>query len=679
MAPIFLLSLVIQVTEVLLGYDCGGSSFNSTTISLLDVGECHAPNDKPNTTAVYLQLLQTAEYAETLVHTCRIEIDRHIMYCGMHSHVSLVQGSHRKYLVDIDQTTCHKIHATRSFSYGQSTPIVDLHPNSTNYRSLTLAGSIAIDETCHGVQYSDPYGTWNNVIVEASIYITYKGYRTTTKSSQDLIILRSGTHCKILDLTCIDEDGANVFWSPLPDNSCKFHSYDELYQGTATKIIDSNSRYPVVYFLTSEDTTFALSKKSERVICGFTLIQTEHPKLIIVETTRDNPFATKHRILTNNLDTFTYINSKFIYVEKHIKNQVQALYQNMIYQKCQLEQQVIRNALSLAHIRPDLFAHHLMKGSGYMALIAGEVAHLMKCIPIEVIRRSTQNCYLELPVTFNNQSVFLTPKTRVITKAGTIVDCNPLMPVMYSMQGGWISLTPLPAAVTPPQILEPLSQPEWHYTDTEYLASSGIYSESDLARLREHIMFPVEQPTMMKNFAKAAAGYRVPLDGLSINNLLDEDALNRIAGTTAERLWGGFLKFGTATAGFIGVWLIIKGIKIVADTVIHGYALHSVYGWSVHLLGAIFASVTSLLMHLGGKKQRPPPVTHRAQSTDTMYRSNASIQTADCPTIIPRTQATRSTTQAKQNPELYPTQQMELAVINESLSNLEKRLNQCVA
>jgi len=45
--------------------------------------------------------------------------------------------------------------------------------------------------------------------------------------------------------------------------SCKFHSYDVFYQGMVTKIIYSNLRYSIVYSLTSEDTTFALSKKSE--------------------------------------------------------------------------------------------------------------------------------------------------------------------------------------------------------------------------------------------------------------------------------------------------------------------------------------------------------------------------------------------------------------------------------
>jgi len=148
----------------------------------------------------------------------------------------------------------------------------------------------------------------------------------------------------------------------IPANS----THTMYFHGVAIKIIDSNSRYLIVYSLTSEDTTFALSKKSEsHISCGFTLVQTEHPKLIIVETIKDNSFAAKYRILISNLDIFIYINSKFIYVEKHIKRQVQALYQNIIHQKCQLEQQVIKNALSLVHVRSDLFAYQLMKGSSY--------------------------------------------------------------------------------------------------------------------------------------------------------------------------------------------------------------------------------------------------------------------------------------------------------------------------
>ncbi|KYN28505.1 hypothetical protein ALC57_02076, partial [Trachymyrmex cornetzi] len=39
------------------------------------------------------------------------------------------------------------------------------------------------------------------------------------------------------------------------------------------------------------------------------------------------------------------------------------------------------------------------------------------------------------------------------------------------------------------------------------------------------------------------------------------------------------------------------------DTIIHGYALHSMYGWSMHLVGAVWSSVTHLLLHFGRSPQ----------------------------------------------------------------------------
>jgi len=73
----------------------------------------------------------------------------------------------------------------------------------------------------------------------------------------------------------------------------------------------------IVYTLNSQDTVFALTKKREEVVCGHTLILTEHPKLLIFETTPNNKVFDK-QYKSENLDIFIYMNSKFVYVEKHI-------------------------------------------------------------------------------------------------------------------------------------------------------------------------------------------------------------------------------------------------------------------------------------------------------------------------------------------------------------------------
>jgi len=91
------------------------------------------------------------------------------------------------------------------------------------------------------------------------------------------------------------------------------------------------------------------------------MTQTEHPKLFILEAQRERTFKVKSKISTNNLDIFAYVNSKFVYVEKHIKTQLITLYTNIMEQKCALEKQILQNALSLSSIAPDEMAFQIMK------------------------------------------------------------------------------------------------------------------------------------------------------------------------------------------------------------------------------------------------------------------------------------------------------------------------------
>ncbi|XP_050457854.1 uncharacterized protein LOC126854812 [Cataglyphis hispanica] len=109
-------------------------------------------------------------------------------------------------------------------------------------------------------------------------------------------------------------------------------------------------------------------------------------------------------------------------------------------------------------------------------------------------------------------------------------------------------------------------------------------------------MFPAEKPALLNTIARGLTGHSIDTDVVFMYNLLDETSLNKIAENAASRVW--FVTFDSATAGIFGILVVIRIIKIVVDTAIHGYALHTAYGWSLHLLGAIWSSLTHLLLHL---------------------------------------------------------------------------------
>lgn len=606
----------LATTWGLIGYDCGGQGLNITSISLLNVGECEVEDLNPKSEDTYLQLLQLSEYDNTQVIQCKIEIDRTIFYCGMHSHISAVQNGRKEYIMETNYNVCRRLHDSGGLTLGNSVYLTGLKVNQTSSRGITLAGWIGNDGKCSGTQYSDPFGTWSSVVVQASVKVTLRTFQGATKYATNTLVLPSGKRCQAGDGECLDMDGSETYWTVASPDSCNFGRYDVLYEGTAIKLTPKeDQRSPIIYTVTTKETTFALAKTTETNLCGYKLVQTEHPKLFILETQKGRTFKARSQISVDNLDIFSYVNSKFIYVEKHLKTQLTQLYRDIMEQKCALERQILKNALSLSSLSPDEMAYRIMREPGYTAVAAGEVLHVIKCVATECRIRQTELCYNELPVTHNNQSYFLAPRSHILIKTGTVRECSELLPTMYHVEGSWFRLMPRPVEAIPPPTIQPLTRPKWHYVSPKNLATSGIYSNEDLDRLKNHIMFPVEKPNMLNTIARGAMGHQIPPGSVSMMNLFDEDTLEKFADSTAERLWNGFMTFGSASAGVLAIILIIRLAKTIIDSIIRGYALHSVYGWSLHLVGAIWSSITHLLLQLAGRKNPQPTTTAEEDST----------------------------------------------------------------
>jgi len=139
----------------LMGFDCGGQRMNITSVSLLSVDKCDLKYHAPNSSEVYIQLLQLSEYNYAEVMQCKVQISRRIQYCGMHSHISAVNNARVEYFLDIDYTRCLRIFQDGTLTIGNSGIIDGLKPNTSDSRSIMLTGSVKNDGSCQGTQYSE--------------------------------------------------------------------------------------------------------------------------------------------------------------------------------------------------------------------------------------------------------------------------------------------------------------------------------------------------------------------------------------------------------------------------------------------------------------------------------------------------------------------------------------------
>jgi len=86
---------------------------------------------------------------------------------------------------------------------------------------------------------------------------------------------------------------------------------------------------------------------------------------------------------------------------------------------------------------------------------------------------------------------------------------------------------------------------------------------------------------------------------------MDETSIEKIAISTWQKFWSKFLIFdGNISAGLLEIYLIAKVIKLLLDTFVYGYAVHTVYRWLVYLLEAIWDSLTQFLLYLGKEKSK---------------------------------------------------------------------------
>ena len=79
-----------------------------------------------------------SDFTLTKIIQCKVEVDRKIEYCGMHSHTSAVINGYKKYIQDVSRDQCNKMHKTGVFLASINTHITGLRVNKTSSHAIKL-------------------------------------------------------------------------------------------------------------------------------------------------------------------------------------------------------------------------------------------------------------------------------------------------------------------------------------------------------------------------------------------------------------------------------------------------------------------------------------------------------------------------------------------------------------
>ena len=476
--------------------------------------------------------------------------------------------------------------------------IRELKRNSTTRGEALVTGSVS-GSNCKGGIYRTSVYTWEDALVYMEYEIALHDYTATVDYENDLVLLQNSLYCIYSQGKCLDSEEGYINWDIEYNKACEDTDFEVIFEGTVNKTKDGNRKEisSVVYSTISETHLFSIKTRKQTKICGHIGFTTDHPRILIVEINGfRSPFKRK-AVTGRNLDLFTYFNSKITLVENYIGQKMNDIYTTVMTEMCKVDKALMETKLTLARLNPTEFVNSITKRTGYTAVVAGEVLHILECKPVYVFPRSQDNCYQEIPVTYNNVSMFIAPVTRVLQFRGTQIDCTPLLPAKFQISGRWYTTDGRLRETTPPMKLTTDLITNWIYTPLPNLMQSGVYDADSVAKMRNLIYDNGDRRIASNIIYKVMSGQDPEIQGFHLDALIGSTILE----SAVEKYWQKVLSMsswlGNVTSTFIGIYMIGRIIKFSIDTIMHGRILYEIYGIGWQLIASFWDSFTNFLSH----------------------------------------------------------------------------------
>lgn len=229
-----IIALQCSIAYGLIAYDCAGEKTDVSVISMTDVAPCIQPGKDYSEESLLVRVLQRNEVKLQLVQACTVEVTRIIYYCGMHSHVSIVDGGLSTYLHVLGPQECQIAHRQQSLTLFNHN-IDKLQRNGFTSVSLTVHGFVDTKGNCDGVSYVNNGKTYTDAVVIATVNIRLKDYMALVKWEVNEISLYGGITCTYLEGYCLDSILGESVWEVTPTQKCG-RSLSILYEGDATMV-----------------------------------------------------------------------------------------------------------------------------------------------------------------------------------------------------------------------------------------------------------------------------------------------------------------------------------------------------------------------------------------------------------------------------------------------------------
>lgn len=517
----------------------------------------------------------------------------------MHSHTSDYERGYSYIVKKFTPEECRRTQLIGSVPLTVNSGLLELKRNQTTRGETLVVGSVW-SSSCSGGTYKTSEYTWTNALVYYQYEISLYNYMATVDHENDQIILRHGLLCPYSHGSCLDSEDGYSTWDVSMNQKCEETDFEVIYEGNVNKTINLDApteNQNAVYTSISDTHLFSIRTKNTAKICGFNGHATDHPRIFILEAAAFKSPFTRRASNAKNHDIFTYFNSKITLVENYIGQKLDDVYNTVMTEMCKIDKALLETKLTLARLNPTEFVSALMKKTGFSAVVAGEVLHVLECKPVYVQPFASERCFQELPVKYGNITMYLSPVTRTLQLRGTEIECTPLLPAKFQFGGRWYTFDGKIRETTAPHKLATDIVTKWTYTPLPNLMESGVYDAESLKKMRTMIYNQGDRRIASNVVHKILTGQSPSIQGFHFDALISEKLIDNVVHKYWTKLLSWSTWLGNITSTAIGLYLIGRIVKFVIDTLMHGRILYEIYGFSWQLICSIWDSLTTFLTH----------------------------------------------------------------------------------
>lgn len=595
---------LLPVVAGLVAFDCNSKSVNLTTISLVSTPSCDPSTANITTTDVKIAVTQSTEKYELEFFRCHMESRNHMGRCGR----SIDTFHHAGLFSSIShpsRESCLRMHTQGLLSIVANTEMIDItvKPNEQTRFSYVSRGFVDSSGSCTpGPTLVREGRVYERPLVNTELVIILSKGTAMVLVEENQIRFPNGKTCRLSDDTCFDADYGEVFWTtlkPLCDGPESEKSL--VYEGRATLVTDHTGNKTVQYVQVNYggyDFQVLLEEKHE-MICGYRSLHTEHPSLFVTFLSTTGPtFPLKRKMTSVDVSLLNFVNSKLVYSFRHVKQEVSRLFDLFNMDRCHAHNRITQNMMSLALLPPQEFAY-MYGGPRYSAVTRGEVVYLAKCRPVPVVPDlEEEGCFNELPVKYNNVTMYLTPRSRILISVGTPLPCLPDLLPKYFLNDNWYVRTshglitvPSPNVITPDVL---------SYEFRELSGITGLYRADMIRQYQNALISPMVESVITSRVVGSLSGGNSLPSGYKYTSgftPLDYDAIKEKVGS----FWDRFTDSAVRAGGWFGFIFIMFGMYkfclYVASVVINFMHVRHDVGalWAIRI--CLFDVLCNLVFH----------------------------------------------------------------------------------